>query len=111
MKANGILFLIFSSLLILGGTMGYIKAHSTISLLTGSISGLSLALLGYKTLKGSVLYENLSLLLLLLLDVFFAYRLLKVKVFFPAGLMTFLSSVIIIIACISIRKRLSKTVN
>ena len=111
MKLNGTLFFLFGALLIAGGAMGFIKAGSIVSLATGGTLGLIICVLAIYTLKGVIYCENSALIMTLLTDIFFAYRLLKAKSFFPAGIIAIIASLIIIISCISIRKRLSKTIN
>ncbi|MDN3505534.1 MAG: TMEM14 family protein [Rhabdochlamydiaceae bacterium] len=111
MKLNGTLFFLFGALLIAGGAIGFIKAGSIISLVMGATLGLTICILAIYTLKGVVYCENCALVMTLLTDIFFAYRLLKAKSFFPAGIITIIASIFIIVSCISIRKRLSKTVN
>ncbi len=111
MKINGWLFILFGALLIGGGTAGYIIAGSIPSIVCGTVLGITLCILGAKTLKESVVCENTALIVTLVVDLFFSYRLLKAKSFMPAGMMAIIASLIIIVACISIKKRLSKTLN
>ena len=111
MRLNGILFALFGLILLIGGAMGYLKAHSFASLMAGSIMGLSMCFFGFMTLKQQILFENVGLVFALCIDLFFAYRMLNSHAFFPSGMMTILSSIVVIIACISIKKRLSKTIN
>lgn len=111
MKLNGTLFILFGIALIIGGLIGFAKAGSIPSLIAGGASGVSILLLGTYTLKQSVLSENIALLLTLLLDIFFSFRLLKAKTFIPSGVMTLITSLVIVVVCLNIRKRMSKTIN
>ena len=111
MKLTGVIFLFFGLLLIAGGMMGYSQAGSIASIVAGIFLGISLIILSVNVLRGSALSENIALVTTLFIDIFFSYRLLKAKAFMPAGLMTVIASAVIIAVCISIKKRLSKTLN
>lgn len=86
-----IYFIIFGLLTIAGGVMGYVKAGSTISLISGTISGLLLLvaviLLPGHLVAGLALGGILSLLLIgYFLPTFFHTRKMM-----PAGMMSLLS--------------------
>ena len=83
--------IIYAVLLLSGGIMGYLKAHSTISLITGLISGI-LILLSYvmsnKNPKAGYLYIAA---ISLWLGVFFLNRYMQTYIFMPSGLMFLMS--------------------
>ncbi|AVH73915.1 TMEM14 family protein [Nostoc sp. 'Lobaria pulmonaria (5183) cyanobiont'] len=80
----------YGILAIVGGIMGYIQATSSVSLLSGSISGLLLILAAYFQLQGQTWGAILAVLVTAVLVVVFAFRLVKTRKFMPAGLMTIL---------------------
>ena len=87
---------IYAILLIIGGIMGFVKAHSTISLLTGITSGVLIFIFlkqgekGGKKVKAS--YDYITA-LSLTLGLFFGYRFAIHNVFMPGGLMLMLSAI------------------
>ena len=84
---------VYAVLLICGGIMGFVKAHSTISLLTGITSGVLILILlkqGEKKAKSS--YDYITA-LSLLLGLFFGYRFAMNNAFMPGGLMLMLSTI------------------
>lgn len=86
------LLLLYALLVIAGGVMGYLKARSKPSLISGLISGLALLAAFWITLQknysaGIALATCLAIALL----VVFALRFRKTQKFMPAGLMASLS--------------------
>ncbi|WP_193198487.1 TMEM14 family protein [Nostoc sp. MG11] len=82
--------LAYGILAIAGGIIGYIQAHSQVSLISGSISGLLLIFAAYFQLQGQTWALILAVLVTSTLVVVFASRLIKTRKFMPAGLMTIL---------------------
>jgi uncharacterized membrane protein (UPF0136 family) len=95
-------YYLFGVLTIVGGVMGYVKAHSSISLITGGISGLLLifagVLLAGKTQPGLIL----GLLISLALGGWFIRGYVQKGAFMPAGLMSALSVIAIILTIITL---------
>lgn len=84
---------IYAILLILGGTMGFLKAHSIASLITGVISGvLIFTLIDKSKKKPKVSYDYITA-ISFLLAMFFGYRFAMHSVFMPSGLMLMLSAI------------------
>lgn len=79
--------LAYGLLSIVGGVMGYQKAGSQVSLISGLISGLLLLIGGYLLFGGALSGLMLSGVVSLLLVIVFVIRLIKTKKFMPAGLM------------------------
>ena len=92
-KISTMISVIYSIMLIGGGFMGFVKAHSKWSLITGLISGLFILLstkIGSKNPKAAYLFiASISL----VLAIFFSVRYAGSHAFMPAGLMVILSSV------------------
>ncbi len=81
----------YAVMLIVGGVMGFIKAHSKWSLIIGVISGLFIFVscrIGQKNSKAAYLFvASISL----LLAMFFSLRFAATHAFMPGGLMLILS--------------------
>ena len=100
-----IYYFIFGVLTIAGGVMGYMKAQSMASLVAGGVSGLLLigagALIATKTQPGLIL----GLLVSLALAGRFIPAYMSKHVFMPAGLMSVLSVLGIILTILALIKR------
>lgn len=96
MKIAAWITIIYALIVLAGGIMGYIKAHSTASVVMGSIFGLLLLLSALGMLGHIYLAAYLAILLTLALDAFFTYRWLLSFKFMPSGLMSIVSLVVLI---------------
>ena len=97
---------IFGVLTIAGGIMGYVKANSTVSLIAGGISGLLLIVAGVligsgKVQAGLILGAVVSL----ALAGQFVPRFLSTHNFMPAGMMSILSVIGLILTVIALVKK------
>jgi uncharacterized membrane protein (UPF0136 family) len=90
MNSSIVAALAYGILAIAGGVVGYIQAHSKVSLISGTISGLLLILAAYLQMQGQTWALLLAVLVTVSLLVFFALRLAKTRKFMPAGLMLIL---------------------
>ena len=79
--------IIYGLLVLIGGLMGYNKAGSKVSLISGVLSGLLLISAAIMQLQGLAWGLILARLVTAILVVVFAMRLLKTRKFMPAGLM------------------------
>ena len=100
-----IYFLVFGVLTISGGIVGYVKAGSTISIIAGSITGILLIVAGLVLPEHQALGLGLGLVVSLLLAGQFIPRLIRTGRVMPAGMMSVLSVIGIVIAIVAwIRK-------
>jgi uncharacterized membrane protein (UPF0136 family) len=97
MKNNAIATFIFAIIVLAGGVMGYYKAHSLPSLIMGATFAVLLSVSAFAMLRNWVLGYVSAIGLTLVLGAFFFNRYLVTQSFMPAGLMTILSMVLIII--------------
>ncbi|NEQ42270.1 MAG: hypothetical protein F6K00_01410 [Leptolyngbya sp. SIOISBB] len=78
---------IYAVLSIVGGIIGYQKAGSKPSLISGIVTGILLLIAGMGLLQAAVWGGWLAIAVSLLLVIVFVGRLLKTRKFMPAGLM------------------------
>ena len=95
-----VVLLIYGILMLGGGVMGYVKAHSKPSLIMGIISGIlifiGVYLLGSNAKTGMMLVTTVSG----MLTIVFFMRLLKTHAFMPSGMLLLLSAGVLIF-CLS----------
>ncbi|MFB3908966.1 MAG: TMEM14 family protein [Candidatus Eisenbacteria bacterium] len=104
MRTSAIVFLAYGILVILGGLMGYQKARSMPSLLSGGIAGVLLVIGALVMLQGrpQVVFFEMAVAILLIL--FFLYRLLSTGKLMPALPAIVLSAIAIVVALLEIRR-------
>ncbi len=105
MKAAAWVTLIYGLIVIAGGIMGYLKAHSTASVVVGSISGFLLLVSALGMMGRMVAPAYLALLITLALDAFFTYRWLFSFKFMPSGLMSVISTLVLLVLALLIKSR------
>ncbi len=93
-----IYFIIFGILTIAGGIIGYAKAGSVISIIAGSISGLLLLVAAFLLPEHQAAGLIMALLISLLLAAQFIPKFFRTSKMMPAGLMSVLSALGIIVA-------------
>lgn len=95
-KLSSFIVISYSVLLFVGGLIGFLKAHSQASLITGTISALIVVVawqLSIKRPKGAHLFiASLSL----ILSMFFLRRFVISQNFMPGGLMLILSTITLV---------------
>lgn len=104
-KLSKLVSLIYGVMLILGGVMGFLKAHSNLSLITGAISGLIVLYSSKLKSKSSYLYVSA---ISLVLAGFFSYRFAMSHAIMPAGLMLVLSTTTFCVVSLSYFKSRKK---
>lgn len=91
MKSNGIAVIIYGLFVLIGGMIGFAKAHSLASLLMGTMFASALVGSGIAMLKSIKIGYYLASVLSFILLLFFGYRLAMTKSFMPAGMMCVMS--------------------
>jgi len=98
MEATKVYFLIFGALTIIGGVIGYVKAASLPSLIAGSITGVLLLVAGALLPEYRAIGLATGLVISLLLAAQFIPKFFRTRKVMPAGLMSILSVIGIIVA-------------
>ena len=100
-----IYFIIFGLLTILGGVIGYVKAGSTASIIAGSISGILLLIAAWVLPGNLVLGLALAAVISIALAGRFIPAFIKTGHLMPAGLMSVLSVIGVIMAIVAWMKK------
>ena len=87
----------YGILAIIGGIIGYSQAQSKVSLISGIVSGILLILGGVMQLQGQAWGLILATVVTAVLVIVFAVRLAKTRKFMPAGLMSVLGLVTLVV--------------
>lgn len=95
-------YLVFALLTILGGIMGYVKAKSVISIVSGTISGVILIVASLMLPEHPISSGVIGLCVSVLLAGKFVPDFVHKKAFVPAGLMAILSVASIIISILAL---------
>ncbi|WP_242036675.1 TMEM14 family protein [Leptolyngbya sp. FACHB-321] len=91
------LILVYALLVAIGGVIGYVKAKSNQSLISGLGSGVALAIAWYISLQNPTVGLALAAVIALALLVVFALRFRATGKFMPAGLLAILSLVMTVL--------------
>jgi uncharacterized membrane protein (UPF0136 family) len=83
--------LIYGLVVLLGGLMGYIKAKSKVSLISGASSGIALGIAWFVSRQNPVIGLASATVLALILLIVFIKRFVSTRSFMPAGLMVVFS--------------------
>ncbi len=105
MRFTGIVTMIYSSLVLLGGLVGYLIADSLPSLIAGSVFGAILFASGMGILRNSIVAFFSALTASALLSAFFCYRYWETAKMMPAGTMAILSIIIFVMLLTTRAKR------
>jgi uncharacterized membrane protein (UPF0136 family) len=100
-----IYFIIFGVLTIAGGIMGYVKAGSAASIIAGSISGILLLIGAWLIPQNQVAGLALSGVVSVLLLGYFVPKFMRTHAVMPAGMMSILSAIGIVVAIVAWMKR------
>jgi uncharacterized membrane protein (UPF0136 family) len=105
MDATAIYFLVFGALTIIGGIIGYVKAGSLPSIIAGTITGILLLVAGWILPNNRTAGLGIAFIVSLLLAAQFVPKLIRTAKMMPAGLMSILSVIGIVVAIVAWLKR------
>lgn len=91
MNVPAVTSLVYGALVFAGGWMGYSKAGSRPSLVSGAASGILLLVAAFLSFGGHAAGDRLGMVVAFVLLAFFAYRFARGRKFMPAGLMVLAS--------------------
>lgn len=103
-KSCGMITLLYSIVVFLGGFIGFLVKDSTPSLVMGGLFGLFLLFISIMIFLFRKWAVFLGCILMLLLDAFFTFRFVKSQVFFPSGIMIAISTGAIILLLLNLSK-------
>ena len=101
MDATRLYFLIFGALTIIGGIIGYVKAQSVPSIVAGTITGVLLLVAGYILPQNRAAGLIIAIIVSLLLAAQFVPKLIRTGTVMPAGVMSILSVIGLIVALVA----------
>jgi uncharacterized membrane protein (UPF0136 family) len=101
MEAAKIYFIVFGALTIVGGIVGYVKAGSAASIIAGSITGVLLLVAAFLLPEHRMVGLATALIISLLLAAQFIPKLLRTGRVMPAGIMSLLSMIGIIVVIVA----------
>ena len=105
MDATSIYFLIFGALTIVGGVIGYVKAGSVPSIIAGAITGILLLVAGWILPNNRMVGLVMALIVSLLLAAQFVPKFFRTGKIMPAGLMSILSVIGLIVVIVAWLKK------
>jgi uncharacterized membrane protein (UPF0136 family) len=105
MDGTSIYFLIFGGLTIIGGVIGYIKAGSLPSIIAGTITGVLLLVAGWILPTNRTVGLAIALIVSILLAAQFVPKVIRTGKMMPAGLMSILSVIGIVVAIVAWLKK------
>lgn len=105
MEASKIYFLIFGVLTIAGGIIGYVKAGSTPSIIAGSVTGVLLIVAALLLPQHRAIGLVTALVISLVLAAQFVPKFLRTGRMMPAGLMSILSVIGLVVAIVGWLKK------
>jgi len=101
MEAAKIYFIVFGALTIVGGIVGYVKAGSVASIVAGSITGVLLLVAAFLLPEHRMVGLVTAFVISLLLAAQFIPKLLRTGRVMPAGIMSLLSVIGIIVVIVA----------
>ncbi|HEY5992077.1 MAG TPA: TMEM14 family protein [Candidatus Udaeobacter sp.] len=101
MEAAKIYFIVFGVLTILGGIVGYVKAGSVASIIAGSITGVLLLVAAFVLPEHRMVGLATALIVSLLLAGQFIPKFLQTGRVMPAGIMSVLSAIGVIVVIVA----------
>ena len=96
----------YALLILVGGIIGYVQSASKASLISGIAFGSLLLISAGLMFQRKQIGTWMALFLSVILEVFFTWRFAKTLHFFPSGLLSLISLVVIILVALKVRKRI-----
>lgn len=96
----------YALLILVGGIIGHVQSASKASLISGIVFGSLLLISSGLMFQRKQIGTWMALFLSVVLEVFFTWRFAKTLHFFPSGLLSLISLVIIILVALKVRKRI-----
>jgi uncharacterized membrane protein (UPF0136 family) len=103
--ATQLYFLIFGGLTIIGGVIGYAKAGSLASIIAGAVTGVLLLVAGWILPTNRIMGIVIGLIISFLLAAQFIPKFIRTGKAMPAGLMSILSVIGIVVAIVAWLKK------
>jgi len=110
MQTTSLISIVYGAMIALGGMMGYAKAQSVESLLTGVASGAALIVAGLVMRRGIRAGLGVALLVTVGLIAFFVPRYLQSQKMMPAGMTVILSIIALVAMIVTARKTSARDV-
>jgi uncharacterized membrane protein (UPF0136 family) len=101
MEVTKLYFILFGVLTIAGGILGYVKAGSTASIIAGSITGVLLLVAAFLLPQHRGVGLATALIISLFLALYFIPKYLQTRAAMPAGMMSILSVIGVIVAIVA----------
>jgi uncharacterized membrane protein (UPF0136 family) len=101
MEAAKIYFIVFGVLTIAGGVVGYVKAGSVASIVAGAIAGVLLLVAAFLLPEHRAIGLATAFIISLLLAVQFVPKFIRIGRVMPAGMMSILSVIGVIVAIVA----------
>jgi uncharacterized membrane protein (UPF0136 family) len=105
MDATRLYFLVFGALTIIGGVIGYVKAGSLPSIIAGGVTGVLLLVAGWILPANRMTGIVIALIISFLLAAQFIPKFIRTGKAMPAGLMSILSVIGIVVAIVAWLKK------
>jgi uncharacterized membrane protein (UPF0136 family) len=109
MKQKSIVIACYATLVLIGGIIGYVVAHSSVSLIMSGLFAILLYGCSAFVWRGNLMAYNLATSAIFCLLAFFCYRFLLTNKLAPAGIMSLISGGLLVYL-VAARKQLSRDV-
>lgn len=106
MKAAAWVTFFYAILILIGGVFGHLKAASSASFITAVVAGALLVLASIGMYKDHLFPCYFGIILIFILDAFFTYRWLLTMQFFPNGMLSILSLIVLVVVVLLVHQHL-----
>lgn len=95
MQKKSIIIGIYATLVLVGGIMGYLMAHSVISLVIATVVAFLLFICSFLVWRNNHMAYDATIGILFVLFIFFGYRFLMTYKMMPGGMMTLVTALVL----------------